>query len=179
MTSKAEQFLTEQLSDDVELSSEFLAHYGVKGMKWGIRKDRHGRHRPTGEVLRETRREKRARRKEDKLARKQEKRMGSRGTPKRLKRPTNQNGSIIDLNQMSTAELNDFVNRIRLEQQLSQLMAVDKAPPSRVQAFLRDVPFDIAKGAVTDVGKDALKIALKHVYNLTVSDDFKIKPKKN
>lgn len=168
--------------DDVEHSSasvdEFLAHYGVVGMKWGIRKDRSGKARPTKQVLAEKKR----RRQEASQARadaRKEKRLG-RGTSKTLKRSRSQNGNdraFLNLSEMSNDEINAIVKRLELEQRLSSLTATQKAPPSRVRRLLADVSYDVSKGALTEVGKLALATALKQLYKNSTGIDLKT-PKK-
>lgn len=150
MANTVEEFLEQRgiirgsLSDKVK---DHLAHYGVKGMKWGIRKDRSGRRRSTTQALAEERRQ---------------------------SRKSNSLSSNPQNKRMTDSEMSALIRRIQMEQQLSTLTAPQKAPPSRLKNMMKDVAFDVTKGAMTEVGKIALSQALKVNYNKMAKTDYKI-----
>lgn len=154
MANTVEEFLEQRgiirgsLSDKVK---DHLAHYGVKGMKWGIRKDRSGRRRSTTQVLAEERRQ---------------------------SRKSNSLSSNPQNKRMTDSQMSSLIRRIEMEQRLSNLTAPQKAPPSRLKGMMKDVAFDVTKGALTEVGKLALSQALKVNYNKMAGPEYKIAIKK-
>lgn len=126
---------------------DFLAHYGVKGMKWGVRKDRSGKRRSTTQVLAEE---------------------------KRRSRKSNSLSSNPQNKRMTDSQMSTLIRRIEMEQKLSKLTAPQKAPPSRLKGMMKDVAFDVTRGALTEVGKLALSQALKVNYNKMAGSDYKI-----
>ena len=94
-------------------TSSFLMHYGVKGMKWGVRHDK-----PTsGE-----KRERGAQAVRDKLKSMTSKARNYTGT-KRSDAVVNYRHQ--DVNKMSNKELQDAITRMNLEKQYRQLTSVD------------------------------------------------------
>lgn len=139
-------------SDDVD---DFLAHYGVLGMKWGVRKDPvTGKRRPTKQVLAD---QKRRSKKEE---------AGSRKSNRLSDNPQNRN--------ISDDELRKIIGRLQMEKQYAQLTAKQTAPPSRVKTLVKDVAYDVVKGATTEAGKSILTQALKVQFNKRASGDYKV-----
>lgn len=136
----------EQLPDDV------LAHYGVLGQKWGVR---------NAESRRRIAREK------------------NEGTSKKSsKRADNSLKSNPQNRRLSDAELRQKIERLRLEQELARLTprpaALSPKEKTRMRKMLEDTAFDVAKGALTEVGKAALTQALKTQYNKRAKGAYKI-----
>lgn len=85
-----------------------LAHYGVKGMKWGVRR--------TPAQLRASRKERKASKAEAKKKAKQEKAdAGKSAARKKLEK--------VDLDNIGDKELRQIVNRAKLEQEFSQVLS--------------------------------------------------------
>lgn len=140
--------------DDLD---SFLRQYGVKGMRWGYRKDRSGKRRPTKEVLKEQKRNRNSNQNRSK---------------------TNEKTRSKSISQMSDAELNQRLNRMRLEQTYAQMTAPAAKPPkSRVQKMMGDITYDVTRGAVTEVGKAVLSAYLRREIskrtNLNLGKDKK------
>lgn len=91
---------------------EFLAHYGVKGMKWGVRKDRYGRSGPQ-EVTLKT---KPGRRVTAKGGRRQPASEDAKRTA-----TSRQKAKKSTIDSLSTKELQELVTRMNLENQYKNL----------------------------------------------------------
>lgn len=129
-------------------TESFLAHYGVKGMKWGVRKDR-----STAPVKVRTRT-----------------RPGQRvqATGGQNQKPSNdairasiakQKARASTTDSLSTKELGDLVKRMQLEQQYAQL--TPKTGSAKAKKFLADVLVNVGKQQATKAANDvaARKIA--------------------
>ena len=152
---------------DVSINDEnVVKHYGVLGQRWGYRKDR-----STGTIRKTTPKEQRA----------------SRAAAKKR---SNTLASNPDNRRKTTAELQKDLERLILEQKIKDLQnpggQVAPAKPKtnhkdRIKKMAEDVAYDVAKGALTEVGRLALSQALRTNYNSRVGSDYKIgvpKPKK-
>lgn len=127
---------------------EYLAHYGVKGMKWGVRKDRQGNS---------------AKRISSKTSSKISKSMTKRKTKtaKGSRSATNKNRR-----ELSDSELNDLIGRLEKERKLKTLLDNDVAPG---KTFVRTVMTDAGKQALTTVAKGAMLYGVK----ATLTKEFK------
>ena len=132
--------------DEVEQSDnvdEFLAHYGVKGMKWGVRKDRSGggsrKSKPDSK------------------------------TPATKKAPEKKGGSSSGsapkktVKDIDDATLRDAINRIKLEQEFKRLTTADK---SRGRKMVEDALFEAGKETLKGVAvKYATQASVKFIEN--------------
>lgn len=155
-----------------------LMHYGVKGMRWGVRK----RERSSGGSKKRKKSliskaikkgksvvaanaKKKAAKRDDKASVETVKKSKNRT---RLVRDKKGNYAVqLDFGGMSDAELNAFVNRLSKERQLSSLIEKPKVKTGRekVQDFLKDNGKLIVKGvAIAGVLGGAAAIGKK--YNL-------------
>lgn len=161
-----------QSSIDTDLE-DFLAHYGVLGMKWGVRKDR----RSGSSGSSRTRKQRRANKRAERRSRKER-----RSNPQTSK-DTNQNRSVKRSNTLknnpqnryvTTQELNEIVTRLRLESEIARFTAQLNPQPvankNRVKEMLKDAMFDASKQAVTSVGKAVMTQALGTTYNKLVKE---------
>lgn len=94
--------------------SEYLAHYGVKGMKWGVRKS-----------------EKKASNKE---YRKKKRKNSSSKKAYNKKTTRRQKTKYTDIENMSTQELQERVNRMNLERQYASLLKTQKKAVAKGKA---------------------------------------------
>ena len=126
------------------MEHDALLHYGIKGMKWGVRRyqNKDGSLTPKGEARYD-------RDKRENAAKKKENRIDlSKPTPKRM-----------DLSKMSDKEMRDQINRELLERQYNQLFAeVPAAQVSKGREALKTT-LEVA-GSVLAIGSSALGIAL-------------------
>ncbi len=119
------------LIEGEDFFEEHIAHYGVKGMKWGKRKDREA---PSSEAVT----------------------VGAIN-----QRVANQKTTAI----LSNKELKDAIERMRLEQQYSQLSGgLDKTRRQKVKQFIDDLIWDTATGTtrqqVSQVANGQVKDAI-------------------
>ena len=148
--------------------SNSLYHYGVKGMKWGVRRDRDRSRRARviseelGPVARTRKQSKRAARTVEELDRARGYADEGANIAKSGKKINNSianmratKNSAKDLSSMSDQELRDRVNRLNLERQYSSLTAEEKL---RGHDYVSDT-LDIA-GNVLAATSSALLIAV-------------------
>lgn len=146
-----------------------LMHWGIKGMKWGVRRyqNKDGSLTPAGkkrydkEMAKLKEEEKIAKNKlrtQAKLNKLDEKRKEiealKRGKP--IAKSTNQH-SKPSVKGMSDEELRQTVNRLLMEQQYAKL---NPQQVSAGQKFVKKVMNDVVAPAATEVGKNVLKDAM-------------------
>lgn len=173
---------------------DFLEHHGIKGMKWGVRRDNpSGRSKtastnqkpsseskvpvgsvvvtPNGGVLRKATSAEQARKAP--LSQKQL------DTLRRLGEDTakEKGSSTSKISSMSDAEIKERINRMQMEKQYKQLMAEKNPKKTAAKDFILGVLKDAGKQAATDVlksaasayGKQAIGIAMTKSKNPAVS----------
>ena len=152
--------------DPIEAGEEFIAHYGVKGMKWGVRKPRID----LG-----------IRRKGQKPASKKTKNSNKLADVKQtiLKTKTPEEKAAESRKKLQdykndTEELRAVVDRMRLEAEYSRLTAPENKGRSDIG---KKVVTDILVGATTAVGKSYLQYRLEGAIK-SVDPNFK-PPKKS
>lgn len=119
------------------MSDDILIHFGVKGMRWGVRKDRNRVKTAAG-----------SENKEQQVPKDEHGRPLVRTTNSPFKR------TVTPVNTLSDAELQARVKRIRLEKEYKELTAKDW---SKVQAglkFATDILKDVATATATNVATD-------------------------
>ena len=130
------------------MNADELKHYGIKGMKWGVRRFQnsdgsltaHGKKRYSGDNLKDI--QKQVNQGKKTKAKDEEKR-----TKKKIK---------DDLSQMSDKELRDIVNRLNMEERYMQVM---KSRDVQVGKSKADKILDYAGTALT-IGSSALSIMI-------------------
>lgn len=150
-----------------------LQHHGIKGMKWGVRRyqNKDGSLTPAGK-------KRAAKLKEEytSLTGKRLVRSKISPTSKTSKKPEEKKEESTpkkkSVHEMSDAELNAVVNRLRLEQQYSQL---NPKQVSAGKAFANKVFKDVLVPVATDVAKQALTKQLKKALDLSDSGGKKKK----
>lgn len=126
--------MTQQVDDPVE---EFLSHYGVLGMKWGVRR--------TAAQLKRARQERKNKR-DSKLSADEKRKRAL-----KKKKPS----------EMSNEEVKFLTERLNLEKRYSELR---KAPVRSAidNAKMAQEIFNVANSPVTKAGKEAIKKAWKN-----------------
>ena len=165
-----------------ELSEEELEHFGIPGMKWGVRKERERkggfikRHRARKLRKRRIKTLKKARkiREQNKLAKQQEQKskediINSKDIASMLK----------NVDKFSNQEINDVLNRISTEQRLSDMVkAQSKASMTRGQKVKEAVKESVKSGAtsaaksmIKTVAENSLKLGTKTLLKNLVDDE--------
>lgn len=140
------------LNEEFKMEQNYLYHYGVLGMKWGVRRSR-----------------KKAAKAERKSA-KQRKEESYSEDYKRVKALKKKK-----LYEMSNAEIRELNNRMQLETQYKDLK---KKNVSKGQKFVTEVLTDVGKQVLKETIKESMKGSVKgatKAYKKTMSmDDLKI-----
>lgn len=145
-----------------------LQHHGVKGMKWGIRRyqNKDGSLTPAGK-------KRAAKLKEEYTSLTGKRTIRSKTSSKKVEeKKEDSTPKKKSVKEMSDAELNAAVNRLRLEQQYSQL---NPKQVSAGKAFANKVFKDVLVPVATDVAKQALSNQLKKTMNLPTGNNQKKK----
>lgn len=156
------------MTTDISENSEELElfHYGIKGMKWGVR-------RPDGPDGTVSSRVRRKEKREAKAAAKSE----ARGGDETWKRPVSDDAKTANNKRtrikkhgsdaLDNKELKQLVNRMNLEQQYSNLIDNEKANSKRrgAQGYVSDILKEAGKEAATEGLKWAATQGVKYAFN--------------
>ncbi|CCY98949.1 putative uncharacterized protein [Ruminococcus sp. CAG:17] len=145
------------------METDFLAHHGVKGQKWGVRHHQN----KDGSLNRSG--QKKAKKMKEQY---------TRFTGKQLRKNPTKKSSIQKPKQKSISEMSDDeirskINRIKLEKELRSL---SPKQVSKGRAFIDKVTKDIIAPAATDVAKQVVKSKLTDAANrkFGFDDDLKV-----
>ena len=150
-----------------------LMHYGVLGMKWGVRNDRRSEGRPQGAASRKkaplssVRKMVKPKPKAP-VETKTEGKKESKGTSSTPQQTRQQETASRSNGPMTDQELRDAINRMQMEKTYKQLLAEQNAVPKKPESIIKTVLRDSAKQAagqiltqtVTQVGKYAIAAAI-------------------
>ena len=179
--------------DDVEHSNvvgDFLEHYGVLGMKWGVRKDRPNSRLPKHATFYNTDKATGATTMVDYNPRKvQVSRVAGGGiqvtgrSQKEVKRVSeeirrqlsnkSEKKSVTSKLNLTDDELRATINRMQLEKTYAQLTATPKQS-NAMQQFMVNTGSQILGNAITNVGTEYLKQFLKVNIDKKISPEFRI-----
>lgn len=128
---------------------DYIVHYGILGMKWGIRRyqNKDGSLTPAGKKRLE------------KLDKEREALTGNQSS-----KDSSSSSSTKKVSEMSDEELRDAVMRLQLEQRYKELK------PKHVFAgkrFVKKIFKDVIIPSATDVAKKAVKEELENLWNKT------------
>lgn len=134
------------------MTQDYLIHYGVLGMKWGVRKDRNR----SGGIFRKKK------------------------TRKELSVIKDRKKAVKKSKTLSTSELKERINRLKLEQQLRDLTESNLSPGrSAVKKILSSSGSKIATAFVTGAGLYFAKSAMTGEFDIKELASYMTpKPKK-
>ena len=142
------------------MSECYLRHFGIKGMKWGVR-----RYQNKDGSLTAAGRKRQA----------QDDNSSDGGGSKKKSASTESSSQPKkkSVKEMSDAELRDKINRLELEKRYSQL---NPEQVSRGKKFVDKVVKDMVLPAATDVGKQLIKSEITKLVNdkLGLEDEYKV-----
>lgn len=136
----------------VESEHDELMHYGVKGMKWGVRRKRYlSKIRTKGRKMKRDMAKKRQARKEERAASKTAKKVSEK--PKRK-----------PVSEMTDEELNSAIKRLELERRYKELAAANNPKQDKGKKFVSNVleksGEQLATQVVNHYGAKALNAAI-------------------
>lgn len=130
-----------------EKGKAFLEHYGIKGMRWGVRRTDAQLARAGGETS----------------GSKSDDSSSNASTAKAPNSKTKTKG--VDPNDLTDKELQQVVNRINMEQQYSRLTTSPTAM-QRGAKFMTEIGVSVAKTQITKVANDkASNLIGNHMFN--------------
>lgn len=156
-----------QQSDAVD---DFLEHYGVKGMKWGVR-------RKTSSISK-LKEGDRVKLKDGSRGTMREVKPG--GTPPPNSRPLKKSDKPKKLKGpelLSDAELRQRINRLQMEKQYKDLTAADKSRGKKVVEYIGKEALGIGRDLARESVKTAVKSQLETKYGISFGKEKK-QPKK-
>lgn len=151
-----------------------LFHYGIKGMKWGVRR-KEGSDGTVGSSNRAAKKAQREEKRETKRAAKQKE------AEENWKKPTSEDARKAGENRtrvgkhgtdsLSNKELQGLVNRMNLEQQYTNLKDSGKSASARKagQEYVSDIQKDAGKDLATEALKWAAGEAVKYAFGKATS----------
>lgn len=149
--------------------SDELCHYGIRGMRWGIRRYQNS----DGSLTTAGRKRYSTGKHHSIFTRKKT-------TPKVKTKPAEEKPKQKSVSEMSDAELNAFLNRKRLEQQYYQLMATPqkKSAVTKGKEMVGKALENAAQDTLTQIAKYAMaksvnKVLGDNVVNAKVTDKEK------
>lgn len=153
--------LPEDLAHDdlagIEESENEFAQYGVKGMKWGVRKARPVSQRKPSQQKQSTSNSNQAQKTKSKPAQQQS--ASSRSVKVQKAKPTS-------MREMNNTDLRKTIERLRLEKEYTSLIAdVKKQNRSKAQKFIDDTVKPMAGQIVKELVKEQIKNQIKGAKN--------------
>jgi 2'-5' RNA ligase len=141
----------EEVAMSAEKGKEFIAHYGVKGMKWGVRKSRGPKEAQARSVVRTSLQKTKVRTSGGQNHPATQDAIDAALAKQKLKR----SGHAA----LSNQELQDLANRMDLEKRVTQLVKGDVTAPGK--AFVKKELGDLAKQEVRRAAGDAARAGAK------------------
>lgn len=115
-----------QIASDTQL--EILEHYGIKGMKWGVRRDRRTLDRLAGRTTSEESSKK------------------TTNSDKNQTKKAQRRSDVRNRRNLSDRDIRGKIDRLKLERELSKLTAEDLSPiRSKVTQMLSDAGWQVGK----------------------------------
>ena len=142
------------------MDNNYLKHYGVLGMRWGVRRSRAQLDGSTGSS------------KKKKLQKVQEENQASKYKTKSSE-PAKK--TIKDL---SDTELREKINRLELEKRYKELSKVEPKTTSKGKAFVMDVLEKSGKNIATQLTTYAMGRAVNGIFKDIFNDEAVVNPKK-
>lgn len=141
-------FQTERRSDTV--NDEYLMHHGVKGMKWGVRKEYQPKGRKKGKTN--------AQRIYESVANRRAEKSAEKAALREVQTQRNAKVKPRSVRDMSDDELRSAINRMQMERAYTQLTAKEV---NKGKKFVSDVMYNSAKATATKITTEAMTKVIK------------------